>query len=259
MSYVALATERYDEVAEFYGGLLGFPVVDGWDRPNGRGVRFDLGGLRLEILDNQREKSPLDLGDPADRFHVVVEVDDIDEARARIKVDTPAPQDTSWRARMFQIRDPDGTPVTFLQWLGPERTRLGKIHGCVATGVGRGSHFTRLDWARREFVDKLGIDPFPGTINLIVDDLESMSVWDQLRNAPGVRINNPGSGPNDYNARCYKVSINGRVAAAIVFPEIRDYSTNKIEIIAEIGVREALGVDDGDPLTLEIETTGEDS
>ena len=117
MSYVALATDAFDEVVHFYGELLGFPVVDAWDRPNGRGRRFDLsGGLRLEILDNRRERDPLPLGAPADRLHVVVEVDDIDAARTRIALPAPCPAPTSWGARLFQVRDPDGVAVTFLQW-----------------------------------------------------------------------------------------------------------------------------------------------
>ncbi len=120
MSYVALATERYDDVVAFYGEGLGFPVVDKWDRPNARGMRFDLGGMRLEILDNQREQRPLTLGAPADRVHLVVEVDDIEEARDSIKIDAPLPQGTSWGARLFQVRDPDGIPVTFLQWIETE-------------------------------------------------------------------------------------------------------------------------------------------
>ena len=117
MSYVALVTERYDEVVEFYGGRLGFPVVDRWDRPNARGLRFDLGGMRLEILDNERERRPLALGTPADRVHLVVEVHDIEEARNSIDIEVPLPQGTSWGARLFQVRDPDGVPVTFLQWV----------------------------------------------------------------------------------------------------------------------------------------------
>ncbi len=117
MSYVALATDRYDEVVEYYGGLLGFPVVDKWDRPNARGLRFDLGGMRLEILDNQRERRPLDLGAPVDRVHLVVEVNDIEKAREGIGIKTPPPQGTSWGARLFQLRDPDGVPITFLQWI----------------------------------------------------------------------------------------------------------------------------------------------
>lgn len=117
MSYVALATDRYDEVVNFYGRDLGFPVIEQWDRPNGRGLRFDLGGMRLEILDNKRERKPLHLSAPSDRFHIVVEVEDIEAARHRIKIDAPSPQTTSWGARLFQVRDPDGTPITFLQWI----------------------------------------------------------------------------------------------------------------------------------------------
>ena len=51
MSYVALVTDRFDEIVHFYGEELGFPVVDRWDRANARGLRFDVGGMRLEILD----------------------------------------------------------------------------------------------------------------------------------------------------------------------------------------------------------------
>jgi len=32
MSYVALVTGRFDEMTRFYGELLGFPVVEQWDR-----------------------------------------------------------------------------------------------------------------------------------------------------------------------------------------------------------------------------------
>ena len=116
MSYVTLATDRFDEVALFYGTQLGFPVVEDWDRDNARGRRFELGGLRLEILDNSRERNPLALGEPADRFHVIVEVEDIEAARNGIAIVASPTQDTSWGARIFQIRDPDGVPVTFLQW-----------------------------------------------------------------------------------------------------------------------------------------------
>lgn len=116
MSYVALVTDRFEEMALFYGTLLGFPVVEEWDRDNARGRRFELGGLRLEILDNSRERNPLSLGEPGDRFHVAVEVEDIEAARNEIAIGAPPVQDTSWGTRIFQVRDPDGVLVTFLQW-----------------------------------------------------------------------------------------------------------------------------------------------
>jgi CTP-dependent riboflavin kinase len=126
------------------------------------------------------------------------------------------------------------------------------VKGRVATGSGQGRHFTQLEWARRQFVQKLGIDPFPGTLNLVLEDAESIEVWHRLRKAPGIRIENPNDGPNDCDGRCYPVTIDGRIDAAIVLPEVAGYSPVQIELIAPVGVREALGVEDGDSLGLEL-------
>ncbi len=121
MSYVALVTNRFDEVSRFYGGLLGLSVVDQWDRTNARGRRFDAGGMRLEIIDNAREQRPSELGNPGDRVHIVIEVEDIDAAREGIKADASPVQDVSWGARIFRVEDPDGIPVTYLQWTVAQR------------------------------------------------------------------------------------------------------------------------------------------
>lgn len=120
MSYIALATFRFDDVVRFYGTDLGFPTVRAWDRPRGRGCVFDLYGLRLEILDASREQAPKQLGEPGERVNIVVEVDDVDAVRAGLGIETPAPFTTSWGGRLFRVCDPDGVPVWFLQWLnGP--------------------------------------------------------------------------------------------------------------------------------------------
>ena len=112
MSFVALATDRFDEVTHFYGERLGFPIVEQWDRAHGRGRRFDLGGMRLEILDNQRERQPLKLGDVTDKVHVVVEVDDIEATFKRFEeldagVKYP-PTKKPWGAVLAALFDLDG-------------------------------------------------------------------------------------------------------------------------------------------------------
>jgi catechol 2,3-dioxygenase-like lactoylglutathione lyase family enzyme len=114
VSWVALVTTRYDEMCVFYGRTLGCPVVDGWDRPGARATVFDLRGLRLEVLDGTRERSGA-LGDPKDRVHLVLEVEDVDAFRRRLG-EAPEPRDTSWGARILRLRDPDGIPVSVLAW-----------------------------------------------------------------------------------------------------------------------------------------------
>lgn len=247
MSYVAIATEQFDAMEAFYGQRLGFPVVDAWDRLNARGVRFDLGGMRLEILDNTRQRSPLPLGTVADGFHIVIEVEDIEAAYHMLDIDAPKPQGTSWGARVFQLRDPDGIPVTYLEWTSAAEAAPVQIIGRLASGLGRGSHFTSLDWVRAQFVERIGIDPHPGTANLLIDDPASRKAWQRLRQQNGITIDNPNTGPRDCSARCFLVSVEGEVDAAIVLPEVAGYAENQIELIAPVGLREALGKTDGDP------------
>ena len=114
-SYVLLATNRFEAMVSFYRDRLGLPQVERWDQANGRGVSFELPGLLLKIVDNDRERSPLILGASLDRVGLLVEVEDIDEARDLLDIETPIPNTTSRGARQFQLRDPDGLPVTLLQ------------------------------------------------------------------------------------------------------------------------------------------------
>lgn len=125
-----------------------------------------------------------------------------------------------------------------------------QITGRLASGVGEGKHFTRLEWARAQFVTKLGIDPFPGTVNLVVDDPAELEKWTVLRATPGVVIRPPD--PQWCDGRCWKVRIGADIDAAIVFPGVPGYPENQIEVIAPVDVRERLKINDGDPLRLDV-------
>lgn len=116
ISYVSLATERFDEVVRFYSDL-GFQKVRSWDRPNGRGLLLEYQGVHLEVLDAAREKVPMRLEPPGDRFHLVLEVAEVNAVRSTLKIPTADPVDTTWGARLLKLRDPDGIQVWFLQWL----------------------------------------------------------------------------------------------------------------------------------------------
>lgn len=126
------------------------------------------------------------------------------------------------------------------------------IVGRLASGIGQGRHFTRLEWARRQFIDRLGIDPFPGTVNVIVDTPDALAAWAHLQAMPGVRIDNPNDGPHDCDARGYRVRLAGRIDGAIVLPEVAAYPPNQIEIIAAVAVRQTLCIADGDEIRIEI-------
>ena len=122
------------------------------------------------------------------------------------------------------------------------------ITGRVESGLGEGAAFTRLEWARRQFGDKLGVDPFPGTLNLTIEGA-ARTEWARLRPELPVLISPPDAKFCD--ARAGRVRIAGRIAGAVVVPLVPGYPDNKIEVIAAVRVREALGLADGDAVTLE--------
>ncbi len=128
-----------------------------------------------------------------------------------------------------------------------------RLVGRLASGIGRGRAFTGLDWARAQFVDKLGIDPYPGTANVIVDDPDSAPAWVRLKRESAVAIDNPGTGPNDCDAKCWPVIVDGRIEGAIVLPLVENYPPAQVEVIAGVGLRDALGIEDGDTVTLVVE------
>lgn len=124
------------------------------------------------------------------------------------------------------------------------------ISGTVATGLGEAAGFTSLDWARDAFRDRLGIDPFPGTVNLILTSDEDRAAWRQVKSWPGIIL--PPPRPDWCSSRCYHATLNDRVAAAIVLPEVENYPEDQVELIASVGVRDALNLKDGDAVIIDV-------
>lgn len=127
-----------------------------------------------------------------------------------------------------------------------------RIVGQARTGLGHGAGFTSLPWVRQQFMQTLGIDPFPGTLNLQRAP-EAIPHWQSLTGGPGLRL--LPEKDTDCGARCYPVraSLAGRapVTAAVVVPEVPNYAPDQVEVVAAVSLREVLGIADGDVVTLE--------
>jgi HAD superfamily hydrolase (TIGR01509 family) len=124
------------------------------------------------------------------------------------------------------------------------------LSGQVMTGQGQGASFTRLDWVRRQFITKLGIDPHPGTLNLSLNHPADRALWADLKTNADCMIVPPD--PAWCLARSYPVRIAGRVPGAIILPEVPNYPETQIELIAALPLRQTLSLADGDKLACEI-------
>ena len=109
--------------------------------------------------------------------------------------------------------------------------------GEACSGLGEGASFTALEWVRREFLAKLGFEPYPGTFNL------------QMSGQAGIAIT-PEAG--FCAAKCFHVVVGGCITGAVVFPEVAGYPPDKFEVISAVPVRQALGVADGDKVAVSV-------
>ena len=125
-----------------------------------------------------------------------------------------------------------------------------RLVGRVVTGVGAGASFTQVSWARQQFIDKLGLDPYPGTLNLVIDTSTARASWARLKTAPGYPIT--PADPQWCQARCYPVRIDGCLPGAIVLPDVPNYPPGQVELIAALSLRAELALKDGDQLCLDV-------
>lgn len=124
------------------------------------------------------------------------------------------------------------------------------FQGRVVTGVGQGASFTQLDWARTNFVEVAGVDPYPGTLNLHVEETDHQLTWDAVKASPGYRI--VATDGVSCDARCYPAQINGQLPGAVVIPEVPEYPGFQVELVAALPLREHLSLADGDSMELSI-------
>lgn len=114
-----------------------------------------------------------------------------------------------------------------------------------------------LDWVQQALRESLGFAPFPATLNVHPETGEDLQAWEALqRELEGIPLESSVGG--FCSARLFRVEIRKPVdarstttKAAVLLPEVRDYPKNKIEIVAAVRLKDELGVEDGDQLTLE--------
>lgn len=122
-----------------------------------------------------------------------------------------------------------------------------QINGNVISGTHKGSYFMSLEVYHQEFREKLGFDPFPGTLNLEISLEDGKAILD-LSGEMGII---KGSGKFG-DVKFLPAKLNGEIEGAILFPVKTEHSNKILEFVARENLRKALQLNDGDQTALEI-------
>lgn len=120
------------------------------------------------------------------------------------------------------------------------------LQGKVASGMGKGRYYVSLPGYGRQFKAKLGFEPYPGTLNLKLDEPLALSEQHAIK-IESFREEGRIFG----GCRCYRIRING-IEAAIVSPDKSNHSADLLEVIAPVCLRESLHLTEGDKVELKL-------
>ncbi len=123
-----------------------------------------------------------------------------------------------------------------------------RILGFVISGTKKGSYFISQKFYSEQFEEKLGFKPFPGTLNVQIQEKNLA----QIAKIPPEEIGTI-KGTDSYGEVKYiKACLNGEVDGALVFPVKTQHPQDILEFIASVNLREHLNLEDGELVSLDI-------
>ena len=133
-----------------------------------------------------------------------------------------------------------------------EAPNIFEFRGSVFTGLGEGAYYMSLKGYRVQFQEKLGFDPYPGTLNLRLVSPSYRKQMEVLRRMNGIKIEGFTDGLRTYGSlKCFPALIED-VRGAVLSIERTHYDSSVLEVIAPVRLRDVLNLKDGDMVTVKV-------
>jgi riboflavin kinase len=130
------------------------------------------------------------------------------------------------------------------------------FEGSVVSGMGEGAYYMSLEGYRRQFKDKLGYEPYPGTLNVRLVDQLYMNARRELGRHPSIFVDGFSDSTRTYGwVKCYRAIINDGAVdnAAVLVLERTHYDDSMLEVIAPVSIKQAAGIKNGDRIKVQVQ------
>lgn len=161
--------------------------------------------------------------------------------------------------------DPDGSLVTIteggLAALDEVLQEL-KVHlegagaevfvfeGTVVSGLFEGAYYISRDGYRNQIREKLGFEPFPGTLNVRIRQ-EDFDRRRRLEKHPSAILEGFKDGERSFGScKCYPLLINDEIKGALIVADRTIHDLSTMEIVSPVYLRRHFGLGDGDAVKI---------
>ncbi len=131
------------------------------------------------------------------------------------------------------------------------------VEGAIFDGLGEAAYYVSQPNYKKQFIAKLGFEPFPGTLNVRLSSPADRQVRRDLSLQKGIHIEGFRDCTRSYGgAECFRATINDFSPCAVLVIERTTYDDSVLEIIAPVNLRKALHLKAGSKATVNIAVKG---
>jgi riboflavin kinase len=130
------------------------------------------------------------------------------------------------------------------------------FEGNIVSGMGEGAYYMSLEGYRKQFKEKLGYEPYPGTLNIRLTDPIFMNARRELGKHQSIFIDGFSDGRRTYGwVKCYRAVINDGAVdiAAVLVLERTHYDDSMLEVIAPSSIKQAAGIKNGERVKVQVQ------
>jgi riboflavin kinase len=129
------------------------------------------------------------------------------------------------------------------------------LEGTVFTGLGEGAYYITKEQYRKQFIERLGFDPYPGTLNLKLTTDYDIKTRNELEAYPAVEIGGFTNEDRTFGpVKCYPVIVENKVKGALITALRSHYDASVLEVISAVSLRKHFSLKDGHKVKVEVLT-----
>ena len=127
------------------------------------------------------------------------------------------------------------------------------LEGILFSGLGEGAYYVTKEGYRKQFMEKLSFDPYPGTLNIKITTDYDLKVLSELEMYPAVKLEGFEDESRTFGpVKCYPAIINNKAKGAVIYALRSHYGESVLEIVSPTFLRSSLKLKDGNKVKVEI-------
>ena len=128
-----------------------------------------------------------------------------------------------------------------------------ELKGTLVSGMGEGAYYMGLKGYTKQFQSKIGYVPFPGTLNVRLDQKVHQEAIKQFETLNGVKIKSFSDGKRTYGwVKCFNAKLNNSTNCELIMLERTHHDDSIIELISKSCLRKTAKLKDGSKVSIKI-------